>query len=254
MMKRLNWFVAVGTFLGAVAEAPGLDPPESKPAWWTDPPSGTTRLIYRSFKNDPDQPADPDYDRNGYEPDTGDNWINGGAPGMKFSLPPRSSDWGDGEGLLLAAGSQFTFEMQNTPAEELAKLTFTQMAWKPQTGDNDQAVDMTVHTWDGDQGSQHWFTSYDFDGWYLDTWINVLTPQPEWEDFRFEIKEGIQVDSVWIGVHCILSGDSNFDRAVDDSDLSLLLANWTGSTAVPEPATLSLLAVGALVLRHKRRP
>ena len=41
---------------------------------------------------------------------------------------------------------------------------------------------------------------------------------------------------------------------VNDDDLSLLLANWTGSTAVPEPATLSVLAIaGSVLLRHKRR-
>ena len=40
---------------------------------------------------------------------------------------------------------------------------------------------------------------------------------------------------------------------VDDSDLSLLLAHWTGSAAVPEPATLGLVAVGAPVLLRRNR-
>ena len=40
---------------------------------------------------------------------------------------------------------------------------------------------------------------------------------------------------------------------VNDDDLSLLLANWTGSTVIPEPATLSLLAVSAMILQRHRR-
>ena len=48
-------------------------------------------------------------------------------------------------------------------------------------------------------------------------------------------------------------GDLSGDGFVADNDLSLLLANWTGIAAIPELATLSLLAFGALVLlRHKR--
>ena len=39
---------------------------------------------------------------------------------------------------------------------------------------------------------------------------------------------------------------------VDDSDLSLLLSNWTAAGAVPEPATLTLLALVAVTLRRRR--
>ena len=49
-------------------------------------------------------------------------------------------------------------------------------------------------------------------------------------------------------------GDLNCDGKVGDDDLSLLLAGWTGSVAIPEPATLSLLALGVILLRHKRHP
>ena len=46
------------------------------------------------------------------------------------------------------------------------------------------------------------------------------------------------------------NGEFSGTPPVDDDDLSLLLANWTGATtaAVPEPALLSLLAVGGLML------
>ena len=52
-------------------------------------------------------------------------------------------------------------------------------------------------------------------------------------------------------------GDLNASGNVDDDDLSLLLANWgAGSSlapeAIPEPATLPLLAVGGLVMIRRR--
>lgn len=48
-------------------------------------------------------------------------------------------------------------------------------------------------------------------------------------------------------------GDFNGDGTTDDSDLSLMLAGWTISgAAVPEPTTLLLLAVGAVVIWRRR--
>ncbi len=56
------------------------------------------------------------------------------------------------------------------------------------------------------------------------------------------------------------TGDLDETRTVNDDDLSLLLANWgasyspaPGDQAVPEPATLSLLTLGALALMRRRR-
>ena len=55
-------------------------------------------------------------------------------------------------------------------------------------------------------------------------------------------------------------GDFNGDNMVDVADLGILGANWTAGQAaggvadlVPEPATLSLLAMSVLLVRRRRR-
>ena len=50
-------------------------------------------------------------------------------------------------------------------------------------------------------------------------------------------------------------GEFNGIPPVNDDDLSLLLANWTGALpgAVPEPATMTILAAGALILSRRRK-
>jgi len=51
-------------------------------------------------------------------------------------------------------------------------------------------------------------------------------------------------------------GEFNEVAPVNDDDLSLLLANWTGSPdsiGIPEPTTVGLLAVGAMVMLRRRR-
>ena len=57
----------------------------------------------------------------------------------------------------------------------------------------------------------------------------------------------------------ISDGDFNGDGIVDVADLGILGANWTASQStgnasalVPEPATLSLLAVSVLVVGRRR--
>jgi len=53
-------------------------------------------------------------------------------------------------------------------------------------------------------------------------------------------------------------GDFDGDGGVSDDDLAILLGNWTGAPpasapAVPEPATLALLALGGLAVVRRRR-
>ena len=59
----------------------------------------------------------------------------------------------------------------------------------------------------------------------------------------------------WGGNVDCTKGEFSGVQPVNDDDLSLLLANWTGplTAAVPEPATIGLIAFGGLaVLRRKR--
>ena len=50
-------------------------------------------------------------------------------------------------------------------------------------------------------------------------------------------------------------GDANCDGRIDDNDLSLLLAHWSaggGSISIPEPTTLTLIALAALGLPRRK--
>ena len=48
-------------------------------------------------------------------------------------------------------------------------------------------------------------------------------------------------------------GEFNGAAPIDDSDLSLLLANWTTGGQVPEPTMLGMVAAGGLLGRLRRR-
>ena len=49
-------------------------------------------------------------------------------------------------------------------------------------------------------------------------------------------------------------GNFNSTGVTDDDDLSLLLSNWTGgTTTIPEPATIALLVIGAGLVRRRQQ-
>ncbi len=65
-----------------------------------------------------------------------------------------------------------------------------------------------------------------------------------------------QIISTW--GHGNFTEGSLGDTDVEDADLAVLLGNWTGGpppagAAVPEPATIALLTLGALTLARRRR-
>ena len=103
------------------------------------------------------------------------------------------------------------------------------------------------------------------DNWWLDTATGVLTRDPELPTLGDANLDGVVNDDdlslVLANWNQDVTGDpdSGWGRGefsgvapVNDSDLSLLLANWTGGSQVPEPTTLGLLSVGALVLAWRR--
>ncbi len=92
-------------------------------------------------------------------------------------------------------------------------------------------------------------------------------------DGEFDTIDGIQVaadltlapindyaDHIGLTLIAAAPGDANFDGLVDVADLGILDANWTASQTtgnasalVPEPATLSLVAMSFLVVRRRQR-
>jgi len=77
-----------------------------------------------------------------------------------------------------------------------------------------------------------------------------LTPAPIYD----------YADHIGLMLIAAAPGDANFDGLVDVADLGILGANWTASQStgnasavVPEPITLSLLAMSVLMVGRRRR-
>jgi len=85
--------------------------------------------------------------------------------------------------------------------------------------------------------------------------LEVIVPGDANLDYIVNDLDLSKLASNWqnIGMNWI-DGDFNGDRIVNDLDLSILASRWQQTTgSVPEPATLSLLAIGALAMLRRRR-
>ncbi len=105
-----------------------------------------------------------------------------------------------------------------------------------------------------------WITGSLWDGTTFsgDDWLRILYPGDANSDHRIDATD-LQLlarnwkrsGKTWDG------GDFTGDGNIDIHDLSILARNWapgtTGGSLVPEPATLSLLAVGCVALIRRRR-
>ena len=97
---------------------------------------------------------------------------------------------------------------------------------------------------------------------YVDyVWITAMAPGDCNQDGDVDIDDLSLLASNWNTSSGMTWADGDFDGdgCVDINDLSLLATNWgTGSVAaVPEPASLSVLVLGGVLLRrrtHRRRP
>ena len=112
------------------------------------------------------------------------------------------------------------------------------------------------NNWTGQSG----FVGFKFNiqGYTHFGWLQVSIDEiqaPTLHDYAYEDVPGRSILAGAIaGSHA--GGDINNDGFVDDNDLSLVLANWTGTgqgDELPEPSTLGLLAAGVVIAAVRRR-
>jgi hypothetical protein len=210
------------------------------PSWWKvsgDPLDGVTRTQFHAFHSDPNTLPSPDWVYDGFQPGTQDNWtttivtqFDFDGPGASPFFDSQGTRHGDAiaKGALISTdGGQMTKLMGNLDQPDWIKLFHVEIIWWGGDSDDDVSIDVqatgivditqTTVIIDGDDPNWHW-TSID----------GTINPQPEQETFLFNfaaVTQQIYVDSVYVGTHCV----------------------------IPEPAALSLLALGGLAVMRRRR-
>lgn len=229
----------MATLWTTTAAAAYLEPPLHKPDWWKvpgDAPDGVTRTLYRSFVTDPTSPDDNgDYTYNGFTPSIADGWTDNLPVGHACPAGPRPPEYGDGIGLCLDTPhwdrSYLDIRPGNRSDPTMVKEYFIQIVRDATLGPTPQlswiAVPDNSHIPVYSYGD--FLDEVDLDNdtvpeLHVHTWTGVITgSQPAWEHFWIEAYM-IDVDSMWIGTHC-----------------------------VPEPGTIALVTGGIGVLGYLRR-
>ena len=227
--------VLVALIVGAnSAWANNYPVPLHLPDWWKTPADladGWTRTEYDSFRNDPSEPGDGDYTYNGFESDVPDEWnADQEEPPLFDQLIPSDdvpSPDGDGFGAHIADITGIHKIFGNAYSEDKIKKFFAEVVWfdASEIKDGTLILDCVLPSGASHEGGYTITTTSYQDpigspdtGWRVTYIDGTISPQPPYETFTLSFKYG--------------------DPWVDSA--------WVGTTCVPEPGTIGMIAAGAL--------
>jgi len=208
------------------------------PAWADDfnPPSwrgnpGTSWAMWEFLNDDPTPPPDDGFLPFGppsmvVTPGPGAGWFDLNPPYNPNASPTNPSGYG-----WWNLSGQLDITMPNSPILNPHKEIWIQLTWSPQAPENVPFVSVTHPggtTTETSVPLVHTIAYEEYPGQaqglkvFRDVYHIDLIPNPPWEIIH--IRGGINVDEVVVDTWC-----------------------------VPEPASLGLLSLGALVLRRRRR-
>ncbi len=206
------------------------------PDWWKtsdDDPDGVTRIQAHFFHSDPNIMPSPDWVYDGFQPAVQDSWNvsviqqfdadhSATSPFYDSDSVHHGDEWAK-VGIVAEGGGTMSKLMGNLADPSMIKEFHAEIIWYGTTNCGDVSIDVQA---DGMvQSSCGAITDSNDNLWHLTYIDGTISPQPDSETFNFNFATGgILVDSVYIGTHC-----------------------------VPEPAALSLLSLGGLVLLRRRR-
>ena len=243
-VKIMSKALCIIVVLAAATAANAAFPTPTPPGWFVAPPGPTTRLQYHSFHADPNSNQLPDWTFDGFAPSVQDSWVmpTGVSP-QDYGLP-NPAPWGvywsggtgtggggvplpggnilnDNIGLMLNQAGTLTKQMGNLANESEIKEFYALAIWTTVPGSTATlnisvtSPETTVSTVPFGSGEGTMFAT---------VITGTIEPQPDFEDFSFAFSGPAFIDEIYIGTYC-----------------------------TPEPATLSLLALGTLAVLRKRR-